>query len=289
MNAMQNSRHTMRRRTTPIRNNSGPLRSPWDAAWSMVSATLGRFASALIFVLICLTGCHSQRSDDPRGSDRGTLASQDSHNRMLDTLAKIKADIPTQNFFLGDADLIDLQTQLDAQPEHAYAMRGALLFEIGSKNVFLGQTSQGIQQQKAAFDLLRQAEVPQGVFDKLFFSIGVSHLRKAENDNCIDAHTAESCIFPIRDDGVHLHQEETLWAIAYFNRVLETRPDHLPSRWLLNLSYMAIGRYPDDVPESFLIPPDAFESEQTFPRFVDRAGTGAEHLQSGRRSDRGRF
>ncbi len=269
----------MRRTTTPLRTNSRVGRSPRDAARPMVSVAIRAVADALIVTpivalivtLICSTGCHSPRSDDSPVSDRGDLASQDSHDRMLDTLAKIKADIPTQNFFLGDADLIDFQNQLDVQPDDAYAMRGALLFEIGSKNVFLGQTSKGIQQQKAAFNLLRQAEVPQSVFDKLFFSIGVSHLRKAENDNCIDAHTAGSCIFPIREDGVHVHPEETLRAIAYFHRVLETRPDHLPSRWLLNLSYMAIGRYPDDVPESFLIPPDAFESEQTFPRFVDRA------------------
>ncbi|QDV41330.1 FG-GAP repeat protein [Stieleria neptunia] len=228
-------------------------------------------ATVLIIALSASTGCHSQPSDDPQATDRGQLASHDSHDRMLHTLAKIKAEIPEQNFFLGSADLIELQQQLDTQPEHAFEMRGALLFEIGSRNVFLGRTAQGIEQQKAAFNLLRQAEVPQSVFDKLFFSIGVSHLRKAENDNCIDNHTADSCIFPIRDDGVHVHQEEALRAIAYFSRVLETRPDHLPSRWLLNLSYMAIGRYPDAVPEPFLIPPEAFESEQTFPRFVDRA------------------
>ncbi len=188
---------------------------------------------------------------------------------MLSVLEQIKSRIPQDNYFLGDADLVDLKRQLAAQPQHAHAMRGALMFEIGTKNVFLGNTTLGIEEQKAAFEHLRQAGVPQSVFDKLFFSIGVSHLRKAENDNCIQAHSAGSCIFPIREDGVHVDPEQATRAIAYFSRVLESQPGHLPSRWLLNLSYMALGRYPDDVPPSFLIPPEAFESEQPFPRFID--------------------
>ena len=104
----------------------------------------------------------------------------------------------------------------------------------------------------------------------LAFSLGVSYMRLAETENCIEAHTSESCIFPIRGDGVHVHKDATLKAIEHYSRVLELRPD-LKARWLLNLAYMTVGRYPDEVPERFLILPEAFESEAEFPPFVDRA------------------
>ena len=190
---------------------------------------------------------------------------------MLRELAAIKNSIPG-NFFLGDADIRELQRELARSPKNALQMRGALMFEIGTKNVFLGNIQEGIEQQEAAFELLKQTEVPASVFDRLYFSLGVAHFRLAENLNCVNAHTQDSCLFPIRGGGVHVQPEQTRRSIEYFKRVLQRMPNHLPSRWLINVAYMAIGGYPDQVPGAYLIPPESFESEEDFPRFLDRAG-----------------
>jgi FG-GAP-like repeat/ASPIC and UnbV len=42
-------------------------------------------------------------------------------------------------------------------------------------------------------------------------------------------------------------------------------------RWLLNLAYMTLGGYPAQVPPKYLIPPSAFESVESVPRFEDVA------------------
>jgi len=43
------------------------------------------------------------------------------------------------------------------------------------------------------------------------------------------------------------------------------------NRWLLNISYMTLGQYPDEVPRPWLIPPDAFRSDYDIGRFHDVA------------------
>src|SRR5262249_30653439 len=42
-------------------------------------------------------------------------------------------------------------------------------------------------------------------------------------------------------------------------------------RWLLNLSYMTLGEYPQKVPAGALIPPDAYHSELDIGRFLNVA------------------
>jgi hypothetical protein len=53
-----------------------------------------------------------------------------------------------------------------------------------------------------------------------------------------------------------------------------TPPDsamHLRARWLLNIAYMTLGTYPEGVPKEHLIPQQAFESDEPFPRFTNIA------------------
>jgi len=74
---------------------------------------------------------------------------------------------------------------------------------------------------------------------------------------------------------VHENQEGSLGAIKEFLQVIEyTTPDnsyHIASRWLLNVMYMTIGGYPDDVPEELLIAPAVFTTKIDFPRFPEVA------------------
>jgi hypothetical protein len=71
---------------------------------------------------------------------------------------------------------------------------------------------------------------------------------------------------------VHTNQDGSRQAIRYFTELLEdTGGEHLRARWLLNIAHMTIGGYPGDVPEAYLIPPEAFESDEPFPRFPNIA------------------
>ena len=96
-------------------------------------------------------------------------------------------------------------------------------------------------------------------------------LRIAEEQNCHQGNTPESCLLPIRGEGVHRKREGATRAIEVLSGLLDREPGNLEARWLLNVAYMTLGDYPDRVPKSRLIPPAVFESAHPLPRFENVA------------------
>ena len=84
--------------------------------------------------------------------------------------------------------------------------------------------------------------------------MGIAYMRLGERSNCMLNHNGSSCIFPIKDGGVHKIKTGSRKAIAVYEEILKTKPDDLQSRWLLNIAYMTLGEYPDKVPAAYLIP-----------------------------------
>ncbi|MBI1176697.1 CRTAC1 family protein, partial [bacterium] len=99
-----------------------------------------------------------------------------------------------------------------------------------------------------------------------------SWLRVGEQENCISNHTTESCLLPIRGNGVHRMKEGSTEAMKILEEVLEKDPYRLDARWLLNVASMTLGKYPQEVPPRWLVPPERFESDYDIKRFTDIAG-----------------
>ena len=53
--------------------------------------------------------------------------------------------------------------------------------------------------------------------------------------------------------------------------MLDRDPNNAEAMWLLNVAYMQLGRYPKDVPETWLIPGRLFDSDQKIAEFPDIA------------------
>ncbi len=107
---------------------------------------------------------------------------------------------------------------------------------------------------------------------------GLINLRIGEQQNCIQNHTVDSCLVPIRGQGVHKDQRGSRAAIEIYGKLLQDFPDDLRYLWLLNLAYMTVGEYPDGVPEKWLLPPAIFDSDYQVARFLDVAvPVGVEH------------
>ncbi|MCC9165474.1 CRTAC1 family protein [Pontibacter harenae] len=107
--------------------------------------------------------------------------------------------------------------------------------------------------------------------DKLEADIAQSYQRLGEQENCLINHTSASCIFPISSNGVHQLPQGSKKAIEHYTALLNRNPDALHYRWLLNIAYMTLGEYPNEVPQKWLIP---IENKSAYPvaRFEEIAG-----------------
>src|SRR5205823_12943722 len=104
-----------------------------------------------------------------------------------------------------------------------------------------------------------------------------AYFRLGELQNCTWSHNSDACIFPMQNEGIH---KERLGAKEAAKRYLEllsdpkTDPENaLVYRWLLNICYMVLGQYPNDVPKQWLIPLDNFKSDYDIGTFRDVAAT----------------
>ncbi len=199
----------------------------------------------------------------------------DTHDQMLALLEEVKNRTPIENEYLGSAALEGLNQRL------AHAVTGSdrmtILWERAPLALRLGMVDEALDDLRTVQELfteLRPGLSPDACLEfevELHFNLAVAHLRKGETENCVHCQTGESCILPIRGEGVHVHPAGSRQAVHHLQQVLQRQPGHLPAKWLLNVAHMTLGSYPDSVPSPYLIEPSKFESEASFPRLANVA------------------
>jgi hypothetical protein len=153
--------------------------------------------------------------------------------------------------------------------------RAALFRQLGAVASFEGAMVDALKQ----FDAGREALAPYAEeypdlaakWAVLEQAAAVASLRQGEIENCLVMPGADRCIFPLRPGGVHHHGAGAKSAFERLAPHAAAAPDNLELRWLLNLSAMLQGRYPDIVPKGARLPADMFRSEVSLPRLVDIA------------------
>jgi hypothetical protein len=191
--------------------------------------------------------------------------------RMAERLRGITAATdPMENPFMNAARARRMERSIEARGEAS----PKALSELAAEMLNAGRTREAI----TLLDRLEGLMRPHGVDprSRLWTSLrtqqAVAHLRLAEESNCTLHHNARSCLFPIRGSGVHTQPEGSRAAAGILLDVLEHEPGDLSARWLLNVAFMTLGEYPEQVPARWLLPPSLFESEADLGRFPDVAG-----------------
>jgi hypothetical protein len=134
---------------------------------------------------------------------------------------------------------------------------------------YLGNMEKAIERWHVANEIA-EVKVP-GALPMMLETLGVAHLHKSGMDNGVFRTPGDLCLFPPGVSAVYRDTAGSSRALAYFQKYLEQKPDDLEVRWLLNLTYMTLGKYPAGVPEKHLIPPAAFQSKEDVGRFADVA------------------
>lgn len=140
---------------------------------------------------------------------------------------------------------------------------------LGEINAYIGNMDQTIEQYKEA-QQIAESQSPDAV-QQLNEALGVAYLHKSEMENGIYRKPGDRCLLPMLSSSRYDKPEDSQKAVDYFLKYLAKKPDELEVRWLLNLTYMTLGEYPQGVPKKYLIPPSVFDSAETLPRFRDVA------------------
>jgi len=170
-----------------------------------------------------------------------------SEQKMIRIIANLnQADYSSRNPFCPEAKVAQCDSLLK-QPG-----RENDFFLLNTKAKLLLETGDEKQAVAIYEKMVSGADSSKG--DLFEPDMGLAYMRLGERANCMLNHNRMSCTYPIRDNAIHVNQTGSRHAIAVYERILKKHPADLESRWMLNIAYMTLGRYPDSVPKPFLIP-----------------------------------
>jgi hypothetical protein len=233
----------------------------------------GKSALGIVGIVLLLA-CGAEVVDEnrPAQDPPAPVAQAASTRQMVARLAeRARTSDPEANIFLNRERAALYEERLAALP--VGQQRTHLMMQVGLERVLAGRPREGIEQFRAVEAELRELGVQvnpafQRNLDEMY---ALAYLRLAELENCLQHHGTESCLVPLAGGGIHARTEGGSQALTHFEKVLRFDPTDLGIRWLVNLTHMTLGSYPDGVPEALRIAPDRFASEADLPRFVDVA------------------
>ena len=210
-------------------------------------------AASLLF-----SSCSEEKDNTSQGED--SLRTDPHFPEFLQHAASLER---SSNRYFGHEQLTLLRKRLE-QPALSPNQRRSLLAQLAFHHLRLGDVKAARLSIDSAF-----AGEPQPAYPELLPLLktrAMVSLREAEVENCIKRHNAECCIFPLQGGGLHEVAAPAREATRDLLEILRVTPGDEMVQWLLNLSTMATGGYPREVPGDFRIPPGYFE--------VGEAGSG---------------
>ncbi|MEM6647917.1 MAG: CRTAC1 family protein [Bacteroidota bacterium] len=189
--------------------------------------------------------------------------------QLLDSLASHAEARPASNLYLNRIRAQELSQM--TPPDNPDRWLGYKL-TLGREYLHAGRNRDAIatyEEVRARLDALD--EPPENYRLVVLDMLGISYLRLAEEENCIDNPSVDRCLFPIQDGGIHQKTEGSTKALEAYLDVLAADPGDLNARWLANIAAMTLGQHPDALPEALQIAPEQMADDADFPRFQDIA------------------
>ena len=185
-------------------------------------------------------------------------------------------------------NLLQVAAKFDNNPENIYSPEAIIKFNdsILNNSSVEDDLAKALNNKALAFLQLGEEQKAINIYEKLMIKtskgdfeqrrqimkdLAVSYLRLGERMNCIHNHSAESCIYPITPGGVHDDKTGSEKAIELYKTLLADDPNDLESRWLMNIGYMTIGGYPQQVPPAYLLRVSDDDSMHIIKPFTDVA------------------
>jgi hypothetical protein len=234
------------------RSRPKPIRSP------LLASSSARAVRIFALLLLVTTALWSRAAEQPEGT-----------RRMIARLRQWQEKFGDRNPYKNVALIQQSEEQLrtTVSPPERLALQLSLINEylnVGDPEKSLGVVTNLLREMNTS----RFALSPKDRRNIRLLE-GLAYLRLGELENCIGHHNPDSCLLPIRNGGQHARRRGAENAEGVFTELANQRPSDLGIRWLLNVSAMILGHYPDGVPARHRIPESIFKSEVAFPRFAE--------------------
>lgn len=236
----------------------------------------GLCAVLAVVFLGCASPSVETEDSAPGDPPSGTKAAEEAREKESEAAAAIRSELQqicrdlraSDQRFYGEKPLADLKARLAEGVEGEQEVVARTL--LGRELLEWGRPTEGIPELEKALQLARQQKI-EGTFPlEILGTLALSHLQAAEDANCLAHHTAASCLLPVQPEGIHPLPEHARKAGDLYQEFLQQVPRSAVAAWLLNLSRMVTGDFPEGVPEPARLPPRALAEEAPFPRWRDR-------------------
>ncbi|MFY0686390.1 MAG: CRTAC1 family protein [Cyclobacteriaceae bacterium] len=225
------------------------------------------------FLLLFLQDCN-QPSDKYSSNAISHTEKERLPTETLDMISKVREAV--NRIDLTYAPYILSSKKIPLMKSELARIRGneryMLLFSYGTELLNAGRTREAIdalEELLSAIGKTNNSSTGEARYLTLK-QLAVAFMRLGEQENCLLNHNEESCIMPFSAKAQHIQREGSEKAIELLKEVLTIRPTDLDCQYLINVAYMTLGEYPNNVPEAYLIPPSYFNSSD-FPPFKDIA------------------
>ncbi|MBK6620699.1 MAG: CRTAC1 family protein [Saprospirales bacterium] len=209
-------------------------------------------------LLLALLSCKGQTPVE--GQKEG-----DSHAKMvfiLDSMAN--RAFYMDNFLMNDKHIEHWREKVALGGEERPDKYMQYRYKMGNEMLNAGQTGNAIQE----FTDLIKMKPEKTLYDLL----AISYMQAGERQSRKDNPSSASSIIPVTPEGWHRNTLGTESAAKMYLKILQSFPNDIQSRYLLNLAYMRLGQYPLGVPEAHRIPLEAFSPPNPgFPKFKEIA------------------
>ncbi len=225
----------------------------------------------LAIAFILLTGLMCTKNDTSVNDSSTSDGSVEEDTRILvkEAYARVNPMKITATMNTERAALIKQQLDSITAPEKKINLQLEYAFELLAS----GKSREALKEYEVAYRIIIQNNLSLDAATRrnLYFIVGMAYMRLGEIENCVQNHNHQSCFIPIKGDGVHQLPTGSQKAIIQFETLLKEFPEDLEAKYLLNIAYMTIGGYPQDVPEAWRIDPSWYQNKVNVKPFTDLA------------------
>ena len=170
--------------------------------------------------------------------------------------------------YFGMRQLDYLLKQVENPTFDTNTWRVSILGQLAFHRLRLGDADDSIRLLTKALDL-----VDSDGSDRLEImeDLAIAYMKRGELRNCVSPEGRLVCALPLDPSHSHEDKSSASKALDTLIALLELDPENVRYRWLLNITHMTLGTYPNGPPTEYLVPPETFAPDYDMGRFQEIA------------------